>query len=272
MFYNFSNHIICMGDFNINVNASDTPGFNSISLFMSLLSLNQVINLPTRVTNTSSSLIDLIIISNDFPVNSSGVYDMSHASDHSLVYAILDIVKPRTTARFVLRRNLRDMPLDAFNSAAAKIDWSPIYETGSIDDKVNLFYSCILTLFDHIAPIERVRITRPPAPWLTVNLRKLMRMCNQASLKFRKTANLCIGRRYKQLRNLCTATIRSEKRALFNHLSSSSKSSKQFWNLISRAAYYRPRRNPNPLLSFPDPESINNISSILFRLQISRLK
>ena len=103
-----------------------------------------------------------------------------------------------------------------------------------------------------------MRITRSPAPWLTDNLRRLFRKRNRALAKYRRSANPSRWRRYIELRKFCTNAVRAEKRALFNHLSSSYSSPRKFWNVLSRAGYYLPRRNNNLPSIFSDPDAIND--------------
>ena len=81
--------LVLLGDFNINLLNSNTD--NSISKFLDILgsfSLLPQIILPTRITNTSKTLIDNIFIdSSIFQISSSGnlVY---HISDHLPQFSI----------------------------------------------------------------------------------------------------------------------------------------------------------------------------------------
>lgn len=55
---------------------------------MEVYRLSSLIKEPTRITNTSTSLIDVIFTSRPRSFLSSGVYDTG-ISDHSLVYAVM---------------------------------------------------------------------------------------------------------------------------------------------------------------------------------------
>ena len=61
---------------------------------MSKFNLKNVIDQPTRVTDTSTSLIDLIISSNTSKIAHDGVYSLG-ISDHNLIYAVVDLKRKR---------------------------------------------------------------------------------------------------------------------------------------------------------------------------------
>ena len=78
-------HIAFGGDFNI-----DFPHSHGHQLFTHLLNkygLIQHITEPTRVTSTSSTLIDLIISSSSNIVSEAGVLNMEGISDHFMIIA-----------------------------------------------------------------------------------------------------------------------------------------------------------------------------------------
>ena len=80
-----------MGDFNCNL-ASPQPDKNTVLLtsLADVYGLHQLINNPTLVTDTSSTLIDVIFTNCSDKVACSGVSRVS-LSDHSLVYAFRKI-------------------------------------------------------------------------------------------------------------------------------------------------------------------------------------
>ena len=80
-----------MGDFNCNL-ASPQPDINTVLLtnIVDIYNLYQLIDSPTRITITSSTLIDVILRNCQNNVVSAGVSHVS-LSDHSLVYAFRKI-------------------------------------------------------------------------------------------------------------------------------------------------------------------------------------
>ncbi|MEM6812728.1 MAG: endonuclease/exonuclease/phosphatase family protein, partial [Pseudomonadota bacterium] len=71
--------IILMGDLNVNyLSKSDNKNFKEL---LSLCGLTQLINVPTRVTQDSKSLIDIIATNNESSIVSTNVFPLS-IGDH----------------------------------------------------------------------------------------------------------------------------------------------------------------------------------------------
>jgi hypothetical protein len=78
--------------------------------------------------------------------------------------------------------------------------------------------------------MRKARITKPPAPWLTGNLKLLMNLRNVAFRKYKRTGSEVDWREYKDRRNFVNACINAEKKA---YLQQKFKlSPKAFWNTI----------------------------------------
>ena len=83
--HNADKHIVLLGDMNYNYTFDESMSENQICLLENMFLLKQLIDTPTRVTENSSSLID-IILSNEPNLHvMSGVYQTS-ISDHYLVH------------------------------------------------------------------------------------------------------------------------------------------------------------------------------------------
>ena len=79
-----------LGDLNCNWLQPADPVTKRLKTFCDLYQLLQLINEPTRITETSSSLLDVVITSHPERIINSGVSHLG-LSDHSLVYAIRKI-------------------------------------------------------------------------------------------------------------------------------------------------------------------------------------
>ncbi|CAH1984344.1 unnamed protein product [Acanthoscelides obtectus] len=60
------------------------------------------------------------------------------------------------------------------------LPWNDIFYINNLDDKVALFNNLIVDLFDRHAPVRTSRITKPFAPWVTPNLKAMMKKRDQA--------------------------------------------------------------------------------------------
>ena len=105
--YSTGSELILMGDFNYDVFSDKSFVIDKIRHISSFFALEQIISEPSGVVETSSTLIDLIFVSNSLKVISSGVINIS-LSDHCAVFAIIDLkVKNRSikTSRCRLYKN-----------------------------------------------------------------------------------------------------------------------------------------------------------------------
>ena len=77
----FSNFIL-LGDFNVNVLDPLNPLFNNLQTLASSLCLSQIVSEPTRITQTSCSIIDLVFMSSPSYLISCTTVPASSNSDH----------------------------------------------------------------------------------------------------------------------------------------------------------------------------------------------
>jgi hypothetical protein len=88
-FYTTYDTILCFGDFNINLFNFNSPSTENLNSIMEIFNLKQLINEPTRVTDNTASLIDLIFYNGE-NIADSGTRDVK-VSDHLLIYVNLNL-------------------------------------------------------------------------------------------------------------------------------------------------------------------------------------
>ena len=91
--------------------------------------MQNVVTENTRVTPTSSSLLDLIVTTREDLINSSGVFPLG-ISDHHLVYATMRLKNKRPT-KYVKTRNYKKLNLDNFRR---DLETVPFHITSVFDD------------------------------------------------------------------------------------------------------------------------------------------
>ena len=79
------------------------------------LNMKQLITLPTRVIETSKTLIDVIFTSNPAITVDSGVVE-THISDQYLVFAVLNLIMPKPPAAYVVARSYKHYDPQSFLS------------------------------------------------------------------------------------------------------------------------------------------------------------
>ena len=81
--------------------------------FCSTFNLVQLITQPTRTTESSATLLDVILVSNKELIIESNVVPIS-ISDHDLVYATLQLKKERKKPVYVNARSFRQYNPNSF--------------------------------------------------------------------------------------------------------------------------------------------------------------
>ena len=121
--------ILLVGDLNCDllINSSKSRTLNNLC---TSLNMKQLITQPTRVTETSKSLIDVIFTSNPAIIMDSGIVE-THISDHFLVFAALNLRMPKPPAAYVVARSYKYYDPQSFLSDLNKIPW---YENVLSDD------------------------------------------------------------------------------------------------------------------------------------------
>ena len=160
---------------------------NKIGSILRDAKLFQVINKPTRITQTSSTLIDLIITNNLDMIIDSDVLPCEIA-DHELISITLDIRKPKRQPVTKTFRSLVNYSSDVLCNLIQNefSNLNRILLTDCVDSQVDLFTNVFKRCLDTCAPVVTQVIRRPPAPWMTDELHNAIRERNnlQLTLKY----------------------------------------------------------------------------------------
>ena len=164
-----------------------------------------LINSPTRVTEGSKSLLDVIIVSETKQVQKAGVMESS-ISDHDLVYVALRLRKARTKPVFITTRSFKHYNSQAFNNDVALAPWSIVDAFDDVEDKLHAFNSLFNDILDKHAPIKTFKIRGRPNPCVTENIRELMKTRDRWRKRAKETNDPEAWIEYKNLKH----KVRSE--------------------------------------------------------------
>lgn len=108
-------NIILLGDFNVNLSSScDLSLKRKFTRLLCKFNLKNVIDVPTRLTGDTSSLIDLIITSVPSKFSSHGAYNPG-ISVHHLVYAAVNLWRISEKPKLKLVRDFKRVDIKALN-------------------------------------------------------------------------------------------------------------------------------------------------------------
>ena len=260
-------NIIIMGDFNINFLKPTSSEINFFNMnVLEPFALTQIIENPTRITKDTTTLIDLVLTGQPENVKKTGVVDVPGISDHCLVYLSYGLKKPKYKPKMVTRRDLKNFNEEKLTDDLARTDWSELYNANNSDDKANIFERKFTTILDKHAPQKTFRVTRPPSPWLTDEIKSQMDLRDRYKNKFNQQRESMENENitaqtfeiYRGLRNKVTHMIRSSKIRLFeDKINSKMKNPKSFHSALKNNSVVDNKRQ-NSTHTTPDPTLLND--------------
>lgn len=228
--------IIILGDFNLNMlkPVSSRP----ISNICQQYNLQQIITEPTHFTETSNSLIDLVLVSNPESILLSGVGDPFLGQEIRYHCPIFVVFKYNRNQALSFKRQIwkyQEGDYELLKHMISNTDWET-FRNDDIDTYAVNVTDHILNLTKECIPNKTVKIRQSDPPWMHNNLRKLMRQRKRAYDKAKKTNSQQQWQKYKRLRNETTNMLRSSKREYFekmaNKLNTNVTSSRDWWKIL----------------------------------------
>ena len=175
-----------IGDYNINIlnygNHSATDEFVDMLYSHAFLPL---INRPTRITQTSATIIDNIFTNNidERECGQNGIL-VTDISDHFPIFHIghnTQVIESDET--YIISRNYSNVNKLSFQQALSEIDWSEIYMISDAQPAFTWFYSRFIKLFDKHFPKRTIKCRyNTRKPWLTPALKESIRIKNNCTV------------------------------------------------------------------------------------------
>ena len=129
--------MVILGDLNANLMPnSNLPKKDKQELlnFSRTFDLSQLIKEPTRITDTSRTLIDLIFVNNEHRIVKSGVVPVP-LSDHHLVFCIIKAgVLNKAKPRLIEYRSYKNFDENEFNNDIRNVPWHVVDNENDVDD------------------------------------------------------------------------------------------------------------------------------------------
>ena len=160
-----------MGNLNCNPLNAECNETKSLTSFCESFNLSQLIASPTRVTDSSSSLIGVILTSQSKQVIKAGVIDCL------IIFVDLRLKASRPKVTYVKTRSFKNYNPDAFQYMSFA-PWSVLEIFDDINDKLHAFDLLFNEILDHHAPISSIKVRGKPNPCITEETRELMKSRN----------------------------------------------------------------------------------------------
>ena len=125
----------------------------SLTSFLDLFNLSQIINDSTRVSAKSSSTIDLILVSDTDKVSQSSYIDLG-ISDHCLIFCTRKVIKNVFNKHNMVKiRSMRDYSREAFQINLSNADWNSVMTSDNVIGAWSNFKTLFLSIVNNMSPI-----------------------------------------------------------------------------------------------------------------------
>ena len=225
--------IIITGDFNYNMLPNNK---NKINDLLQQFNLHQMITDATHFTETSATLIDLMIVRNTNNVLTSGVDDpflANHIRYHCPVFIILKFVRPRVKPYKRKIWNYKKADFGKYRQLLSEHDLVNKIRNTEPDTSTIIISDAIFDAADKSIPNKIVNIYPNDYPWITSYIKYQIRKRKRLYNKFKQTNMLHVWNKFKITRNKVIGLIRKSKRDYFDkleyQLNNENLNSKLFW-------------------------------------------
>ena len=155
--------------------------------------MTEIIEEPTRITCSTSTLLDHIVTNSSEKVSQKGVIDVG-ISDHQLIYCTRKIKRIKHNIHNQIQvRSLNKYSAETFTNALT-ILFSSItvqFPNDNIFLNVNVAYSDLLNkisdTIDNVAPIKEIRIKNNTQEWFDNEIAKAIKTREKYSKKFKES-------------------------------------------------------------------------------------
>ena len=129
---------------------------------MELYQFTQIINDPTRITESTRSLLDVCITSSPEKIISSGVIHLGISDHMSLIYAIRKLnYVPKIGARNLIEyRNFKYFNAESFLNDLCILPWIEIDKKENVDKMWECWKSLFVQVLDKHAPLKTKRVRK----------------------------------------------------------------------------------------------------------------
>ena len=206
-----------MGDLNINLLAQSSQS-SRLLLITSENNLEQLISEPTRITDHSQTLLDVLFTSSPELFSSTGATECV-GSDHLMIFGehSEDL---KTQAKVCIVRSFKKCEENKLLSDLQNAPWQAMDMFDNVNDKLSYWMTLFLSVVDRHAPLMKVRLKKRSQDddWIDSELQSLMRTRNYYRKKHCKTHAQYDWDKFKAIRKEVNRRLRIAKTQHFRSI------------------------------------------------------
>jgi hypothetical protein len=255
--------VLVLGDFNHDLLKSEgrvtkfLEDFQNLNLHFYSTSPTNFQGRPTCIDLFATNRLESVELYNQ--IDLPGI-----PTTHDLIYGaylLPQLPDPIDTPRFY--RDYKNIDLEALLNDVNNLDWSDLFAAQNVDEKLHIFNSHILNLFNIHVREKRFRPKDQINPWLNTTIVRAMRerdICYSV-WKSRKTNE--DRDRLKQMRKTVTRLVRTAKRSYMARFLNPSLSSKILWKNLRSVGAVDSSLDTAPVIFSPDELNVFYSSNIV---------
>ena len=232
--------VICLGNMNVDLLSSSSYETKHLRRLLKSSNTTQVITEPTRVTATTATLIDHIIVETSAELERSGVIDASrikdyrdkNITDHKLIFVEVKSKVEKRQAKLITYRDFSNFSVENALCMIKEINWDGVRNIEGVDNINNFLTSSIKRVYDSLAPLVTKRVKKRKTPWRTDDISVMIKRKNKLRRKYWKYGNDNDWTEYKSIRNKLNNLIWKAKRKYFKDKLDNCKSTTDFWKCL----------------------------------------
>ena len=244
-------NILLQGDFNVNL-LEPHPSWQST---LTLFGLKQIVTKPTRISLTTTSLLDHIYTNNTSLFTNVEVPEKS-ISDHFPTICTWKTKPPKPPKKghmTIAYRAFKNFQKEAFFQDLNSVPFSNIFNISDPNEALDDFYKTILPVINKHAPLRKKRVKSAVLPgWLTPEISVAQKHRDQLKTKLKQLYKNNIdllpdpvksqklsdreqaAQEYRKQRNKVTSLIRASQKSYFSKMISDNKDTASLWKGINR--------------------------------------
>ena len=249
--------IIILGNLNCDGLDSSCREYAAINSFTREMNPQQLIKEPTRITATTESLLDVILVSDPLSGCMSGVIN-DPISDHLPVHVVLKLKSPKISPHYVSVRSYKNYDPEnfTFDLASHSDSLLSVFAAPDVNSKLGIFNNAFRQVLDAHAPVKTVKIRSRPCPFVTEEIKDLMKIRSRLHRRFLLTRNEFDWAEYKISRNsVRKALTEAEKHHTYQEVQNNMNNSRSLWKVINNIV---PSKTQEKLVYSKDLKTVAN--------------
>ena len=227
-----------LGDWNVNLLSCETHDHTDefINMFADF-GFFPLITKPTRVSQTSATVIDNIFTNNHPDIANSfhGIL-LTDISDHFPIFHVSKLLHKEESEIEVVRRMFTEKNKAAYKSELEKVDWNSVMSCNDAQNAFTLFHKRLCDLFKKHFPKKKIKIKAScDKPWITAPLRKSIKHKNKLFYRYLRFKTAYNDLMYTNYRDKLKKELNTAEKGYYTELLTKYKGNlKRTWRILKQ--------------------------------------